>query len=305
MAVASALAILSVGTASAFAQVQITDCMACHNDTSLITAKQFAWEESVHGNGEATAEDGGRASCTGCHSGASFSAMVAAGQNPTQVTTVTAVTRQDCRACHQIHTTYKSTDWDLETTAPVKLFALGDAVYDGGKGNLCVNCHQPRSAVPAADAAGNIKVASTRYGPHHGPQSAMLLGIGGAGVAGEPSAHSLMVEDTCVTCHLGANQNHTFTPEVATCVTCHPEAKNFDIGGVQTDIQAKLDQVAGLLKAKGLLNDEGVPVVGTYPAAQASALWNYIFIGKEDKSRGVHNAAYAKALLEAAVAALQ
>lgn len=305
MAAASALAILSVGAASAFAQVQITDCMGCHNDTTLITGKQTAMGESMHGTGEAYLR-GTSAGCAGCHSGGGFSAMVAAGLAPNTVKTGDPnPTRQDCRTCHQIHTTYKSTDWDLETTAPVKLYALQDAVYDGGKGNLCVNCHQPRTAVAAPDADGNIKVASTHWGPHHGPQSAMLLGIGGAGVAGEPSGHSMMVEDTCVTCHLGENATHTFEPAVAACVTCHPDAKSFDIEGVQTDVQAKIDQLAELLKAKGLLDEEGHPVVGTYPAAQASALWNYILIAVEDGSRGVHNPGYTKALLEAGIAALQ
>jgi hypothetical protein len=47
------------------------------------------------------------------------------------------------------------------------------------------------------------------------------------------------------------------------------------------------------------------PVVGTYPAAQAEALWNYIFISVEDGSLGVHNMPYTKDLLEASIEALQ
>jgi hypothetical protein len=305
MAAASALAILLVGASSAFAQVQITDCMSCHNDTTLITGKQTAMSKSIHGTGEAYLR-GTSASCAGCHSGGGFSAMVAAGLAPNTVTQGDPnPTRQDCRACHQIHTTYKDTDWALETTAPVALYAVKDVTYDGGKGNLCVNCHQPRTAIAAPDADGNIKVSSTHWGPHYGPQSTMLLGTGGAGVADTPGGHSMLVEDTCVTCHLGESMNHTFKPAVSACVACHPDAKNFDIGGVQTEVQTKLDHLAELLKAKGLLDEEGHPVVGTYPAAQVSALWNYRVIAVGDRSRGVHNAAYTKALLDAAIAALQ
>ena len=301
-----ALVVLLVGPSSVLAQVQVTDCMACHNDTTVITGKKTGWSESMHGTGEAYAR-GTSASCAACHSGGGFSAMVAAGLTPDTVTEGDPnPTRQDCRTCHQIHTSYTTADWALETTAPVALFAFENEIYDGGKGNLCANCHQPRRTVDAVDAAGNINVSSTHWGPHHGPQSAMLLGLGGAGnVTGFPSAHAMLVRDTCVTCHIGKNMTHTFEPAVSACVTCHADATNFDIDGVQTEVEALIAEVGELLKAKGLLDEEGDPVVGTYPAAQASALWDYIFITIEDGSLGVHNPRYTKGLLQAAVKALQ
>ena len=81
-------------------------CTECHNDTSLITSKEAAWEESLHGSGVAFLEEGPRNTCAGCHSGATFSTMVAAGQNFTEVESGDAnPTHQDCRTCHQIHTT--------------------------------------------------------------------------------------------------------------------------------------------------------------------------------------------------------
>jgi hypothetical protein len=64
-------------------------------------------------------------------------------------------------------------------------------------------------------------------------------------------------------------------------------------------------ELGELLVAKVLLDEEGHPVVGTYPTAEASALWNYIMLEIEDGSLGVHNPDYTKALLEASVAALQ
>jgi len=229
--------------------------------------------------------------------------MIAAGLTPDKVEAGDPnPTRQDCRACHQIHTSFTDADWALETTAPVTLFASGQT-FDGGMGNLCTNCHQPRTAFPAA-TDGLIDVASTHWGPHHGPQSAMLLGIGGAGtVAGSPSMHATTVENTCVTCHMGDGANHTFAPNVATCTACHADAKNFDINGVQTEVTGMLTQLEAALKTAGLLNEAGGIVVGKYPEAQAAALWNYIYIKNEDKSLGVHNADYTKALLEASLAA--
>ena len=154
--------------------------------------------------------------------------------------------------------------------------------------------------IPAA-TDGMIEVDSTHWGPHHGPQSATLLGIVGAGVQGSPSPHYKNVPDTCVTCHLGSTADHTFMPNVTTCQTCHTDAKNFDVDGVQTDVKGMLDDLQKALTAKGLLDDQGEPVVGSYPEKQADALWNWLFLS-QDGSMGVHNPPYVKALLQASLA---
>ena len=277
-------------------------CTDCHDDTTLITGKATAWSESLHGTGEAYGR-GTSAGCAGCHSGGAFSAMVAAGQDPDEVTAGDPnPTRQDCRACHEIHKTYTGADWALETTAPVALYAIAGSTFDGGKGNLCATCHQPRRFVDVVD--GMIEVDSTHWGPHHGPQSAMLLGIGGVGDAGTPMSHYNLVADTCVSCHVGSTDNHTFEPSVDACQSCHPGAEDFDIDGTQTEVQAMLDDLQAALTAKGLLDAEGVMVVGSYPEAEGAALWNWIYVGKEDKSLGVHNPTYTKALLQAGLDAL-
>lgn len=279
-------------------------CTECHNDSTTLTGKQTAWSESLHGTGEAYAR-GTSSSCAGCHSGGGFSEMIAAGLNPGSMEAGDPnPTRQDCRTCHAIHTTYTSDDWALETTDPVDLYAFEGVTFDGGKGNLCANCHQPRRQIAEA-VDGMIEITSTHWGPHHGPQSSMLLGIGGAGVTeGSPSTHALMVEDTCVTCHLGEGDNHTFEPEVEACQACHADAEDLDINGVQTEVQAMLDELEEGLIALGWLDEEGHPTVTSIPEDQAAALWNWILVAHEDKSLGVHNPAYTKALLEAGLAAL-
>ncbi|NQV34099.1 MAG: hypothetical protein HQ515_15510, partial [Phycisphaeraceae bacterium] len=107
MALTLGLVVLAAGTSFA----QEASCTDCHNDTTIITGKQLAHGGSVHGSGTAAAYAGGRSGCSNCHSGATFSAMVAAGENPADHAGVTDVTRQDCRACHQIHTSYTGADW--------------------------------------------------------------------------------------------------------------------------------------------------------------------------------------------------
>jgi hypothetical protein len=285
-------------------------CTECHDDSSIITGKKAAWETSLHSTGTAAAYAGGRGSCAGCHSGAVFSAMVAAGQNPTEVEDGDPnPTHQDCRTCHAIHTSYTPADWALETTAPVDLYAFEDVTYDGGEGNLCGVCHQPRRVIDEADADGMIEVTSTHWGPHHGPQTAVLLGIGGAGeTTGSPSFHATGVEDTCVSCHVGETDDHTFEADVAACVSCHADAEDLDINGLQTEIDVMLDDILVKLLAKGMYEgdeEDGYhPVVGVYPAADAEALWNYILIGVEDSSSGIHNPAYSMGLLQASIDAL-
>jgi hypothetical protein len=302
IAVMFAFAVLLVGSASVLAQD--ISCSVCHDETTLITGKQTSLSLAVHGTGTAFDYAGSRASCSACHSGGAFSAMVTQGLTPDTVTVGDPnPTQQDCRTCHQIHVTNTEADWALETTAPVPLFAFENVTFDGGKGNLCANCHQPRRVIAAADPNDSIAVTSTHWGPHHGPQSAMMLGIGGAGdVTGKESFHSRMVADTCVTCHIGPEMVHTFEAITSGCEECHGE--EFDIDSKQAEVEELIVQLHDLLEAKGLYHD-GHPVVGIYPSAEASALWNYIFIAIEDGSLGVHNPDYTKDLLNASIAALQ
>jgi hypothetical protein len=281
-------------------------CSECHDDTTVLFQAQQQWEISTHGSGTAAAYAGTRAGCAACHSSEGFSAMIAGGFGPEELEEAPLVpSKVNCRTCHEIHTSYTGDDFALTTSDPVLLYASGET-YDGGMGNLCANCHQPRREIAEA-VDGMIEVDSTHWGPHHGPQSTMLLGVGGAGVEGSASVHSSMVEDTCVSCHVNENNgyDHSMAPDVASCTDCHEGLEDFDYNGVQTEVEELIDELGELLIDKGLLDEEGHPVVGTYPEAEAWALWNYIFIAFEDGSNGVHNSNYTIAMLEAAIEALQ
>jgi hypothetical protein len=104
---------------------------------------------------------------------------------------------------------------------------------------------------------------------------------------------------------MGDGRSHTFEPNVAACQACHPTAENFDINGVQTEVEADLAELEAALIAKGWLDEEGHPTVSSVPEKEAVALWNWIFVKHEDNSLGVHNAPYTRALIEAAFAALE
>ena len=297
-------------------------CTECHNDTTLIVSKEAQFREnSVHGTGEAF-ERGESTDCAGCHGTEGAKARINAGLPPhdPSVVGVVNVSPFDCRTCHNIHTTYTKADFSLTgDEKPVALEMTGDS-YDGGAGNLCANCHQVRNAAPTV-TAGNVAITSSRFGPHYGIPAPMLLGEGGLGVTGSPSAHYSQVEDTCVACHMGEEFNHTYLPVVERCQACHANAKDFDIGGTQAEVTAMVDELHALFVDKKLLNPEtdlwGVydPATGkwgnpstsaplTVAEAVANAMWNYKFV-VYDKSMGVHNSAYTKALLESALAAMK
>ena len=86
--------------------------------------------------------------------------------------------------------------------------------------------------------------------------------------------------------------------DVAACTGCHADLEDFNYNGVQTEVEALIEELGELLIAKGLLDEEGDMVVGFYPEAEAWALWNYILIDIEDSSSGVHNMKYLAALAQ-------
>lgn len=295
--------------------VEDLTCTECHNDTSIISGKKANWQESLHGSGTAFIEEGGNKSCAGCHSGAAFSEMIAAGGNFSTLESGDAdPTHQDCRTCHQIHVTYTGDDWALETNAPVTLVVSG-ATFDGGSGNLCANCHQARRYMAnfaAKDAAGVVipgqYAASARFNTHYSVQVDVLMGLGDFGVAGEPSAHYTKVENTCAGCHMGETDSHSFEPQVATCQGCHEGIEDFNVDGFLTEFEEKYAQLEAALLAKGMIakNEDGTfsTVPGTYEEGPAQALFFYNLV-HEDGSEGIHNPTYFTALVDHALEVLK
>ena len=290
-------------------QAELT-CVACHNESALLLAKDAQFEESLHGTGDSWAR-GTSAGCAGCHGSDSAANRINAGLAPhdAAIEGSANVAPMNCRTCHNIHTTYTGEDFSLSGNEAAVTFEYSDGTFDGGAGNLCANCHQVRNAAPEV-VDGNVSITSNRYGTHYGTEAPMMLGVGGLGITGAPSAHYQMVTDTCVACHMGEEYNHTYEPAVSRCTSCHTDTKNFDIDGAQTEVAGLLEEVHAILIEKGLLNPDtdlfnassSAPLV--VPEAVAQAMWNYKFV-TYDGSNGVHNSAYAKALLEAALATLQ
>ncbi len=303
-------------------------CIQCHDNTQVLFAKVNQWEHSTHATGETSFENG--TSCAPCHTSQGFlermandtTATLAVIENPNMV---------NCYTCHNIHATYQPADWALTYADPVNYWSTGGetVTLDMGSGNICANCHQSRKVnpFPVVGSTDNLTVTSSRYGPHNGPVANMIGSFGGYEVTGSANylenAHAT-VENGCVTCHMAdavgnLGGGHTFKVayeeggsealNLAGCESCHADldALATDIEETQTEISDLLAQMLTKLVDLGVLStsgsvqgDNGGNASTSNPATltpnEAGAVLNYKLV-LNDKSLGVHNKLYAKALL--------
>lgn len=288
-------------------------CLVCHSGTNMNEKKaEFAMSEHSVG---AIAVDyaGGRASCAQCHSHEGFLEFATLG---TVVGDITNPSAWECSTCHGLHSTFEATDYALRITAPVVPIQEKNGIMDlKGNSNLCATCHQARSLEPNVEKPGTEYTLSVRTGPHHGPQGNIVYGNGLAEIPGSvtyPAAGSSKHLElaSCVGCHMAPFTNkqggHSYIPSVAACNACHggTAITDYNYGGVQSDVVAKLDQLRDKLVELGAIIKTTVDGVDTYapadkkkvPMVQAQAIFNYYGI-EEDRSEGVHNPKYVRALL--------
>jgi len=286
----------------------------------------MAYELSGHGNGGSWAR-GTNATCARCHSNEGFQDYLSnlfidslgfATADPAGYTVSNPI---NCTGCHDKHRSFDfandGNDYAVRTLDPVDLFLdpsvtidIRNSSDDLGRSNLCVNCHQPRDSYEIPGPTADYEITSSRFGPHHGPQSTMLQGVMGANIAGSvayPGVGSAghRQGSSCIACHMGettdgSNGDHTWVPTENTCITCHTNGPPPEVAGFAEDLQRLHD----LLVVAGSINDDGSAIPGTYNANVAQATWNYVTL-EEDKSEGVHNPNYARALLKNSIEALE
>ncbi len=329
---AAAMLILSVGIGMSFltscegpagpaGQDASETCIQCHNDKVTVLAKMTQTANSLHQTG-ATFERS-TTDCAPCHTHQGYLEVLATGAQAT-ASDVTNPVPANCRTCHMIHENYDSTDFALRGQDPVDMWINGVTV-DLGKSNVCVSCHQPRipSPMPSlAEANADISITSNRWGPHHGPQSAMVWGTGGYEIAGSASypqagANATHHDAGCVTCHMAdpfgaVAGGHTFNMTydshgpvdlIGGCQKCHSNIEDFDYHDSRAEVESLLEELRADLVADGILNDADglVKASGSKPLVvpnkKAGALMNFYLV-EEDRSMGIHNPAYVKALLQ-------
>lgn len=295
-------------------------CLACHSGTNMAQKKaEFAMSEHSVG---AIAVDyaGGRTDCARCHSHEGFVQFATLGKVAGDITNPSA---WECATCHGLHSTFEAADYALRVNGAVKAAVASNGDMDlKGNSNLCGTCHQSRSAEPNVAKPGETFALSVRTGPHHGAQGNVVYGNGFAEIPGSvaypaPGSSKHLEQASCVGCHMApftAKQGgHTYIPSLAACNTCHggTAITDYNYGGVQTDVKAKLDQLRDKLVELGAIAKTTTDGVDTYapvdkkvvPMVQAQAVFNYFGL-EEDRSFGVHNPKYVKALLSNSLEAL-
>lgn len=302
------------------------ECKQCHNNSQNINVKVLQWESSYHATGGAYSENS--TSCAPCHTSQGFLERMAADTTANDAV-IEDPLPPNCYTCHKIHDTYSSDDLALTYADPVVFWMnpYNEAASNFGSGNLCSNCHQSRVSAPfpTVGSAETYTITSFRYGPHHGPMSNMLAGVGGYRVDGsltyENHPHS-STPNGCVWCHMGTYNaeektgGHNMAANIAdNCNLCHTDDIETKTEAMQFEIDSLLNQLGTVLAVQGIRNpdtdylagDNGGNASSDNPAnltANELGCWyNYKFV-QEDKSGGVHNYTYAKALLTNSLQAL-
>jgi hypothetical protein len=308
-----------------------TECATCHNNTHSSLAKSSYLLsvhaiETLHATTDAsgaainlkTSDYANRTGCVECHTSQGYidksnGDVLATGTGTALGFPAYPAGKQaiSCTTCHNKHSSFdfKNDGNDYALRQGIKPFTLDqDPSYsiDMGTSNTCVKCHQPRGLPPTAGLTLN-----SRFGPHHGPQSTLLEGIQGALIVGStpypaPKSATHRKSASCTTCHMGTttdgtNGAHTWHPTANACIKCHTNGAPSAVTGFAVDMATLKD----LLVAKGAynattnaFNSKAVDV------KVAQAAWNYALL-TEDRSNGVHNPAYAKALLKNSIEALK
>jgi hypothetical protein len=185
-----------------------------------------------------------------------------------------------------------------------------------GPGQLCGQCHHARRST--SNVEGQIQDGYAHFGPHGSPQMDMYIGAGSYEIPGytyDGTHIHQTVGDlanlACVKCHMvretflhgeiTEHAFHTFQPDVGNCEPCHT-LTDFDYNGVQTAIVAKMEQLAqalGYTSLQDFLDNWDSQAAGVL-VWQREAAYALVFVNN-DGSHGVHNPAYANALLDNAI----
>ncbi len=270
----------------------------------------------------------GGTTCYPCHSGSAFVKWLDNKSSPGWSTAEDGMFPITCSVCHDPHG--NSNPNELRT---VSFDSLNNgyvpAAGDGGKGQLCMNCHRSRyNVAKKVTNKGPYYGFADHYGPHGNPQADMFFGQN-AYQYGDPNLTGLRthasVEDACVTCHM-ANGLHSWKMEDTTgglhdvttaCQSCHGPITSFDdikaaydydgngvIEGVQTEVQGLLAKLKARLPIDVTTGEPTTALkdsllVKNHPE-YVQGIYDYYFV-VNDGSFGVHNTKYAVALLQKAL----
>jgi predicted CXXCH cytochrome family protein len=265
--------------------LQAALCGTCHQGEHHPTLED--WSLSKHAVSKNTSIPGfewisSNPTCAGCHTAEGFLQFV----NDTSWVPNVIPPGPDgsdltCAGCHDPHSAGNEAQLRLPLT------------------EICQKCHNPEYDPGGSPPVGEDVHHSTAF---------MFEGTGGYEFPGydyPSSLHTLAVTDKCVTCHVygtpwepgfPAYTGHEFTPQGGVCINCHVDfdttAHSFDYRGIQSEIDSLLEVLDSELAAAS--SEDSLTDLFL------QAKFNHDFV-EADGSHGIHNTAYARALLESAI----
>ena len=192
-------------TGSSWARGTSADCAQCHNNEGYIDylSKNFVDDDGVQSANPDGYDNSNPITCIGCHTDHRSFDFVNDG-NDYAVRNIDAV------------------NLVIDPSVSLDFANNSDPL---GLSNACTTCHQPRNSYPVPAGTDPITITSSRYGPHHGPQSTVFDGIMGANIAGStgyPGAggngdSTHRTGSSCTACHMSESTNaaeggHTWVP---------------------------------------------------------------------------------------------
>jgi hypothetical protein len=306
-------------------------CGKCHTDAHHPTFDE--WETSLHATFDLEASNATRTSCIKCHNGEWFVRIQINGEDP-PAENLALGTHITCATCHDPHEATHENQLRVDPAATI-ILPFDDTPVNGGSANTCLSCHDGRRN------RGNLDtfVTSGGHGFHPNSQGPMLYGIGGVEWPGfeydTQHPHNTWNEEKCITCHMytkefeGAESpaivGHSFIPKIESCNVCHTFQNAEEMEAYKAEYQnetlALLEEFEELWPAQWKTVVDGVTTIHEQPDSAdpptfdgpplddplgnqyRECLWNYEYI-EADSSKGIHNPAYGRALLNSAIAKL-
>jgi len=261
------------------------DCAQCH-DSLTHHSKTAEWNNSRHAISTKTPSGASRNNCVRCHTAMGFAQFIEHAGNTNAYVTNTVYEAITCAACHDPHDA--SNPHQLRAANQYTL-PEGTTVTNAGLGALCMQCHHSRNG-SASNNIANYKLGlptwagGSSFGVHDSTAGDMVEGVNAFtyGKFIPSSAHSFVISNVCVGCHMQPVVSgdpaftkaggHTFSmtyplvvgnvtntiDKVDVCVKCHGPVDEFNfarkdydgdgvIQGVQTEVQNLLNQLSRLL----------------------------------------------------------
>jgi len=324
-------------------------CGACHEGSRHGAVEE--WAVSGHATFANTEDDEGTTvvnhkllgSCGPCHNGKEYVRVTIDGGDTGDAPEYTLDDLPDlfisCATCHDPHDAQYEAQLRVDSEGEV-IIPWDDEALAGGKGNVCISCHNGRRNRGNYD--DHIAEGSGHFGPHHNVQGPILFGKMGADLGNPPETvayeyehpHESWNENTCVTCHMYRRPyidsdnptlwGHDFEPRIERCITCHSnwtvedeEAFWLWVEDFQAEVEAKIQEFKDAWPAEWKDGDgepvnvesnpgdgDGPPASDPVGNAYREALWN-LYLVEDDGTMGVHNPTYVMSLLDEGIAALE